>query len=90
MLDAVVEGCKTILYWFINLFFEIINPIVEIMFDNFPSLTKSFGTGATYMAHANFYIPLDYGIGLLAALITIQATFISIKLIIKIFIPTFG
>ncbi len=90
MLDAVVEGCKTILYWFINLFFEIINPIVSIMFDNFPTLNKSFGTGLEYIAVANFFIPLDYGLGLLTALLTIQATFVAIKLIIKIFIPTFG
>ncbi len=90
MLDSIVEGCKIILFWFINLFFEIINPVVEILFDNFPTLSKSFGSGLEYIAHANFYIPLDYGLGLLVALVTVQGTFVGIKLIIKIFIPTFG
>ena len=90
MLDAVIEGCKQVVYWFINLFFELINPLIEPLFENFPTLTKTFGVGAEFISYANFFLPLDYGFTLLSALSTIKLTYIGIKLVIKIFIPGFG
>jgi hypothetical protein len=85
-----LEAIQAAFFWMLDQFFVLINPLVSGLLGTFPDLIKTVGVGAEYVATANFFIPLDYGLNLALALFLFQGTFIGIKLVIKIFLPGIG
>jgi hypothetical protein len=90
MFSAVLDAFKAAFLYVLDFLVGFVNPLISGLFDNFPALQKGLGAAVEFVAVANYWIPLDYGLVLVSALFTIQGIFIGIKLAIKIFVPTLG
>jgi len=85
-----LSALKQVFFWILDQFFQLVSPFFEGVMDAFPNLIMDAGTGVTYLSYINFFIPLDYGLILMIAYLTIQITFSGVGLVIKYFVPTLG
>lgn len=91
--DWVVSLFSDCLQWFLDLLYSFIEPLIAPLVDAVPDLSVAwsyFQPFAPYTAFLNKWIALDYGITLLTAYFTFILIMISVKLIVKLFIPTVG
>ena len=90
MFSAVLDAFKSAFLYVLDFLVSFVNPLISSLFENFPTLQKGLGASLEFVAVANYWIPLEYGLVLVSALFTIQGIFIGVKLAIKIFVPTMG
>lgn len=77
--------------WLVSLLRDLIDPFLSPLSSLIPDLNfDSLDVIAPYVSFVNRWIALDYGFVLLTAYFTFIVVMISIKLIIKLFIPTVG
>ena len=84
--------CMLIEYFeaIVQAYVDILTPLLDKVVAAMPDASTSINDAQGIMAHANYFVPLDFGFTLLAAWLTFQAGFLAIKLPIKLFVPTVG
>ena len=90
ILDAFIEGIKTVFFWFLDLIATVLSPLFESLLEGFPSLVTTVQTASELIAYINFFVPLDYGFLLLTFYFGFLGLYTAIKLPVKYFIPTLG
>lgn len=81
------------LSWFLDLIYNSLSVLVAPIAEALPDLSSawdSFQVVAPFTAFVNQWIALDFAFQLLIAYFTFILIMISVKLIIKLFVPTVG
>lgn len=86
LLDAI----KSFFEWLLTYVKDIINTLLMPLAEKLPDLSFDFSFIAPYVSFVNSWIALDTGIYLLASYFVFIIVMISVKLIVKLFIPTVG
>lgn len=89
-IKSIVSDCLT---WLLDLIYTFIEPLLSPLADALPDLSSawdSFQVIAPFTAFVNRWVALDFAITLLTAYFAFILIMISVKLIIKLFIPGVG
>lgn len=87
---SLLSSCFT---WLQKLLTDSLEAIVSDLFDLFPDLSSFWGLGSSissYLGLLNSWIAVDVAITLFVAYFAFIVVLISVKLFIKLFIPTVG
>lgn len=79
--------------WFLGLLSSAINSLLDPLVDSLPDLSSFWGEGSvlsSYLGLLNCWIAVDVAFSLILAYFSFIVIMISIKLVIKLFIPTVG
>ena len=93
LLKWVVHIAKAVWDWLVDWITKGIDVLLSPLVDAIPDISNVWDTLrplSPYTAFLNQWIALDYAITLLSAYFTYIAIMISVKLIIKLFVPTVG
>lgn len=93
IVDWVVSLASSVWSWFLNLIESSLSPVLDTVLDLIPDLSPMWGYLSPvqpYTAFLNKWIALDTASTLLSAYFIYIFTMISVKLVVKLFIPTVG
>ena len=89
-MDYLLDALKS----FLSYIMEYIRPIIEKLLspiaDNIPDMTPQVTSLVEYFNFVNDWIALDVGFSMLGFYMVFIVSMISVKLIVKLFIPTVG
>lgn len=86
LLDAI----KSFFEWLLTYIKDILNTLLMPLAEKLPDMSFDFSPVSPYVAFVNSWIALDTGLFLLASYFIFIIVMISVKLIVKLFIPTVG
>lgn len=81
------------LSWFLGFLSSSVNSLLEPLADSIPDLSSFWGEGSvlsSYLGLLNCWIAVDVGFSLIMAYFSFIVIMITVKLVVKLFIPTVG
>jgi len=89
-MDTIINGFKSFFTWLLEYIKGLLNTLLMPLAEKLPDMSFDFSPVAPYVSFVNSWIALDTGLFLLASYFLYIIVMISVKLIVKLFIPTVG
>lgn len=88
----ILWACKQFFYWFSSVLIEELSPESYAQLKNFiPDINSTSASRITpFLGYVNEWIPLDVAFSCLTIYFEFLLVMVTIKLVIKLFIPTLG
>ena len=88
--DELVIIFKNIVFWVIDLIISAFSGILSYFVNLIPDTDFDFSGFSEYLGYIAYWVPMPFLTGLFAAWVAIATAQITVKLVVKLLVPTVG